>query len=62
MSSEALNLTSKLIETPQKKVVKIEQPLDLKEEVKTPRNDNVNKSTVNEASLRQNFVKLNTSK
>jgi hypothetical protein len=62
MSSEALNLTSKLIVTPQKKVVKIEQPLVLKEEVKIPRNDNVNKSIVNEAALRQNFVKLNTSK
>ena len=62
MSSEALNLTSKLIETPQKKVVKIEQPLVLKEEVKIPRNDNVNKSIVNETALRQNFVKLNTSK
>jgi hypothetical protein len=62
MSSEALNLTSKLIVTPQKKVVKIEQPLVLKEEVKIPRNDNVNKSIVNEAALKQNFVKLNTSK
>jgi hypothetical protein len=62
MSSEALNLTSKLIETPQKKVVKNEQPLVLKEEVKIPRNDNVNKLIINEAALRQNFVKLNTSK
>ena len=62
MASEALNLTSKLIVTPQKKVVKIEQPLVLKEEVKIPRNDNVNKSIVNEAALKQNFVKLNTSK
>ena len=62
MSSETLNLTSKLPMTPQKEEVKVEQPLALIEHVKTPKIDNIQTSITNEASLRQNFVKLNTSK
>ena len=62
MSTETLNLTSKLAMTPQKEEVKVEQPLALIDYVKSPKIDNVKTSIVNEASLRQNFVKLNTSK
>ena len=62
MSLETLNLTSKLAMTPQKEEVKVEQPSALIENVKSPKIDNVKTSIVNEASLRQNFVKLNTSK
>ena len=62
MSTETLNLTSKLVMTPQKEEVKVEQPLALIDYVKSPKIDNVKSSIVNEASLRQNFVKLNTSK
>ncbi len=70
MSSETLNLTSKLPMTPQKEEVKVEQPLALIEyvktpkidNIKTPKIDNIKTSITNEASLRQNFVKLNTSK
>ena len=62
MSLEKLNLTSKLAMTLQKEEVNVEQPLALIDYVKSPKIDNVKTSIVNEASPRQNFVKLNTSK
>ena len=62
MSLETINLTSKSAMTPQKEEVKVQQPLALIEHAKSPKIDNVKTSITNEASLRQNFVKLNTSK